>query len=117
MPVEASNIPSTTTNTQLVSTTSTRAGSGYDGTPLSRSAPDRKTIHNIPSRQPYSTANTSAATSRLNTEHRASKRKANSSAMAYTDAYNRHQQGTMMSATNNGAQSFLSKLSSKFARR
>ncbi len=84
---------------------------------MNRAAPDRKTIHNIPSRQHYSTANASAAPSGINADHRASIRNTNTGTMNYTDMNNRHQPGAMMSGTNNGAQSFLSKLSSKFARR
>ncbi|CAF1316026.1 unnamed protein product [Rotaria sordida] len=115
MTVQAST---TTTNTQLASTTNTRTGSGNDGVSLNRSAPDRKTIHNIPTRQHYPTTNTSATTGGFNTEHRASTRNPHSSTMANTDTNNRYQHGAMMSSTtNSGAQSFLSKLSSKFARR
>ncbi|CAF2879593.1 unnamed protein product [Rotaria sp. Silwood2] len=116
--VQASTTSPTTTNAPLASTTNTRTGSGNDGLSLNRSAPDRKTIHTIPTRQHYPTTNTSATTSGFNTEHRASTRNPTSSAMANTDVNNRHQQGAMMSsAANSGAQSFLSKLSSKFARR
>jgi hypothetical protein len=112
LPVQA---PTPTTNTTLVPTTSTRAGN--DGVPLNRSAPDRKTIHNLPPRQHHPTTSTSAATSGIHPDHRASTRNPNSSSMAYADANNRYPQGEMMANSNNGAQSFLSKLSSKFARR
>lgn len=84
---------------------------------MNRAAPDRKTIHTIPTRQNYPGTNTSSATSGYGTEHRTSKN-ANNSTTANTDTLSRNQQGTMTSsATNSGAQSFLSKLSSKFARR
>jgi hypothetical protein len=76
---------------------------------LNRSAPDRKTFHHIPSRQHNPTTNTSGTTSGIHPDH--------SSSMAYADANNRYQQGAMMSSSNSGAQSFLSKLSSKFARK
>jgi hypothetical protein len=84
---------------------------------LNRSAPDRKTFHHIPSRQHNPTTNTSGTTSGIHLDHRASTRNPNSSSMAYADANNRYQQGAMMSSSNSGAQSFLSKLSSKFARK
>ncbi|CAF0793378.1 unnamed protein product [Adineta steineri] len=106
----------TSANPPAVPTTNTRTGSGSSGNPLNRAAPDRKTIHNIPTRQPHPTTNASATTSGLNTDHRASARNPNST-MNYGDINNRNQHGAMMSSTNSGAQSFLSKLSSKFARR
>ncbi len=96
---------------------STNTRSGNDGVPLNRSAPDRKTIHNIPSRQHHPTTNTSMTHSGINNDHRASTRNPNSNTMGYTDMNNRQQYGATMSSTNSGAQSFLSKLSSKFARR
>jgi hypothetical protein len=107
----------TTANTPIAPTTNTRAGSSNAGIPLNRAAPDRKTIHNIPTRPHYSTTNASAVPSGINADHRASIRNTNTGTMNYTDMNNRHQAGAMMSGTNNGAQSFLSKLSSKFARR
>jgi hypothetical protein len=103
----------TTTNPSLASTTNTRGG---DSISLNRSAPDRKTIHNIPTRQHYP-ANSSATNSGINPDHRSSTRTPNNSTMAFGDTNSRYQQGMMMSGANNGAQSFLSKLSSKFARR
>jgi len=106
-----------TTNAPLTSTTSARPTSGNDGMPLNRSAPDRKTIHTIPTRQHHATTNTSATTSGIHPDHRASTRNPPSHSMAYNDTNNRFQQGAIMSNSNNGAQSFLSKLSSKFARR
>ncbi len=106
-----------TTNTSAASTTGSRGSSGNDSNPLNRSAPDRKTIHNIPSRQHHQVTNTSAATGGINADHRASTRNPNTGTMGYGDMHNRYQQGAMMSSTNSGAQSFLSKLSSKFARR
>ncbi|CAM4913064.1 unnamed protein product [Rotaria socialis] len=117
--IQSSTPTSTTPNTQIASTTSTRAGTGTDIAPLSRSSHDRKTIHTISSRPHYPTSNTSTAIgSGFNAEHRASSRNPNSGTMANSDMNNRHQQGAMMSSgTNSGAQSFLSKLSSKFARR
>jgi hypothetical protein len=84
---------------------------------LNRSAPDRKTIHNLPSRQHHQGTNASGATSGIHPDHRASTRNPTSSSSAYNDTNSRYQQGLMMSNSNNGAQSFLSKLSSKFARR
>ncbi len=107
----------TITNAPLSSTTSTRPGTGNDNMPLNRSAPDRKTIHNIPSRQHHPITNTSGATSGIHPDHRASTRNPPSNSMAYNDANSRYQQGAMTSNSNSGAQSFLSKLSSKFARR
>ncbi len=97
--------------------TSTRAGSGNDNMPLNRSAPDRKTIHNLPSRQHHPATNTSGTTSGIHPDYRASTRNPTSNSAAYNDANNRYQPGAMMSNSNSGAQSFLSKLSSKFARR
>jgi hypothetical protein len=94
--------------------TNARAGSGNNPMPINRSAPDRKTIHNIPSRQHHPATSTSAATSGLHPDHRASTRNPNNS---YADANNRYQQGAVVPSSNSGAQSFLSKLSSKFARR
>jgi hypothetical protein len=105
----------TTPTTTLASTTGTRTGS--DSIPLNRSAPDRKTIHNIPSRQHHPTTNTSAATGGINSDHRASTRNPASNTMGYADMNSRYQYGAMTSGSNSGAQSFLSKLSSKFARR
>ncbi|CAF0793681.1 unnamed protein product [Rotaria sp. Silwood1] len=108
-------LPLTTTNTPLASSTNTRVGSGGDGVLLNRSAPDRKTIHStFPSRQ-YQTSTTT-------TDYRASTRNPNSSTMGFSDGNNRHQQhaggaSSMIGGTGSGAQSFLSKLSSKFARR
>lgn len=105
-------------STPLASSTNTRAGSGGDGGLLNRSAPDRKTIHStFPSRQ-YQTSTTTTAAS----DYRASTRHPNSSTMGFNDGNNRHQQhaggaSSMIGGTGSGAQSFLSKLSSKFARR
>jgi hypothetical protein len=111
----------TSTNTTLASSTNTRTGSAVgDSGHLNRSAPDRKTIHSIPTRPHYSNnnnSNTSSVTSGTNVEHRSSTRNPNSSTMVFGETNNRHQTATMMSSTNSGAQSFLSKLSSKFARR
>jgi hypothetical protein len=108
-------LPLNPTSTPPASTTNTRAGSGGDGALLNRSAPDRKTIHSTyPSRQHQ--GSTTAA------DHRASTRQPNSSTMGFSDGNNRHQQqaggaSSMIGGTGSGAQSFLSKLSSKFARR
>ena len=108
----------TTTNATLASTTNTRtSNTAGDGGYLNRSAPDRKTIHNIPTRPHYTNNNTSSATSGTNADHRASTRNPNTSTMAFGEMHNRHQQATNISNTHSGAQSFLSKLSSKFARR
>jgi len=119
----------TSTNPTLASSTNTRTGSGataisptvptIEGGHLNRSAPDRKTIHTIPTRPHHSTSNntSSSATSGTNADYRASTRNPTSSTMAFGEAHQRHQQASMMSNTNSGAQSFLSKLSSKFARR
>ncbi|CAF0996778.1 unnamed protein product [Rotaria magnacalcarata] len=117
--IQPSTPTSTTPNTQIASTTSTRAGTGADIAPLSRSSHDRKTIHTIASRPHYPTTNTPTVTgSGFNAEHRASSRNPNSGTMTNSDMNNRYQQGAMMSSgANSGAQSFLSKLSSKFARR
>ncbi len=95
------------TNTPLASSTNTRSGSGGDGGLLNRSAPDRQTIHSTyPSRQ-HATAST---------------RNSNNSTTDFSDGNTRYQQqagatSSMIGGTGNGAQSFLSKLSSKFARR
>ncbi|CAF0992093.1 unnamed protein product [Adineta steineri] len=108
-------LPLNPTNTPFASSTNTRAGSGGDGAMLNRSAPDRKTIHStFPSRQHQASTPT--------TDYRASTRNPNSSTMGFSDANNRHQQqaggaSSMIGGTGSGAQSFLSKLSSKFARR
>ena len=119
----------TSTNPTLASSTNTRTGSGataiapaaptIESGHLNRSAPDRKTIHNIPTRPHHSTSNntSSSATSGSHVDHRASTRNPPSSTMAFGETHTRHQQASMMSNTNSGAQSFLSKLSSKFARR
>ncbi|CAF0911570.1 unnamed protein product [Rotaria sordida] len=109
-------LPLTTTSTPLASSTNTRISSGGDGVLLNRSAPDRKTIHStFPSRQ-YQTSTTTP------NDYRASTRTPNSSTMGFSDGNNRHQQhaggaSSMIGGTGSGAQSFLSKLSSKFARR
>jgi hypothetical protein len=106
-------LPLATNSTPLSSSTNTRVGSGGDGAPLNRSAPDRKTIHStFPSRQHHTASG----------DQRASTRNPNSSTMGFSDGNNRHQQqaggaSSMMGGTGSGAQSFLSKLSSKFARR
>jgi hypothetical protein len=108
-------LPLTTTSTPLASSTNTRVGSGGDGALLNRSAPDRKTIHStFPSRQ--------HPTSTTNPDYRASTRNPNSSTMGFSDGNPRHQQqaggaSSTIGGTGSGAQSFLSKLSSKFARR
>jgi hypothetical protein len=108
-------LPLATTSTPLTSSTNTRVGSGGDGALLNRSAPDRKTIHStFPSRQHQ--------TSTTNPDYRASTRNQNSSTMGFSDGNTRHQQqaaaaASMIGGTDSGAQSFLSKLSSKFARR
>ena len=105
-----------TTDTPLPSSTHTRVGSGGDGVPLNRSVPDRKTIHStFPSRQ-YQASRTTAS------DYRASTRNPNSNTMGFGDGNNRRQHhaggaSSMTGGTGNGAQSFLSKLSSKFARR
>lgn len=104
-----------TANTPLTSSTNTRSGSGGDGSLLNRSAPDRKTIHSTyPSRQYQQSATTA--------DYRASTRNPNSSTSGFGDGNNRPQQhaggaSSMIGGTGSGAQSFLSKLSSKFARR
>ncbi len=85
--------------------------------PLHRGTSDRRTIHNIPPRQHHPTTNTTGATSGIHPDHRASTRNPNSNSMAYSDANNRYQQGAMMSNSNNGPHSFLSRISSKFARK
>lgn len=110
-------LPLNTTSTPLASSTNTRVGSGGSGEGglLNRSAPDRKTIHSTyPSRQHQS--------STTNPDYRASTRHPNSSTMGFSDANSRHQPqaggaSSMIGGTGSGAQSFLSKLSSKFARR
>ena len=108
-------LPLTTTSTPLASSTNTRVGSGGDGSLLNRSAPDRKTIHStFPSRQHQTSSTT--------TDYRASTRNPNSSTMGFSDDDYHHQQqdggaSSMIGGTGSGAQSFLSKLSSKFARR
>jgi hypothetical protein len=108
-------LPLTTTGTPLTSSTNTRVGGGGDGALLNRSAPDRKTIHStFPSRQHQS--------STTNPDYRASTRNPNSSTMGFSDGNTRHQPeaggaSSMIGGTGSGAQSFLSKLSSKFARR
>lgn len=103
----------------LASSTNTRTASGgADGALLNRSAPDRKTIHStFPSRQhPASSTST-------NPDYRASTRHPPNSATGYSDGHtSRHQPqagaaSSMIGGTGSGAQSFLSKLSSKFARR
>jgi hypothetical protein len=104
-------LPLTTTSTPLASSTNTRVGSGGDGTLFNRSAPDRKTINStFPSRQHPSAS--------ANPDYRASIR----NPMGSSDGHSRHQQSAdsasnMIGGTGSGAQSFLSKLSSKFARR
>lgn len=85
--------------------------------PLNRAAPDRKTIHHLPSRQQQPLTNTSGTASGIHPDHRASTRNPTSTSMAYGDANSRYQTGAAMSNSNSGAQSFLSKLSSKFARK
>ena len=85
--------------------------------PLNRSAPDRKTIHHLPSRQHPGGPNASGTASGIHPDHRASTRNPTSTSMAYGDFNNRYQTGGAMSNSNSGAQSFLSKLSSKFARK
>lgn len=101
----------------LASSTNTRTTSGADGALLNRSAPDRKTIHStFPSRQ-HPTTSTST-----NPDYRASTRHPTSSTTSSNDGYPRHQPqaggaSSMIGGTGSGAQSFLSKLSSKFARR
>lgn len=85
--------------------------------PLNRAAPDRKTIHHLPSRQQQQLTNASGTASGIHPDHRASTRNPTSTSMAYGDANNRYQTGAAMSNSNSGAQSFLSKLSSKFARK
>ncbi|CAF4361976.1 unnamed protein product, partial [Rotaria magnacalcarata] len=110
-------LPLDTASAPLASSTNTRAesdGSG-DGTLLNRSAPDRKTIHStFPSRQ-YQASSTTA-------DYRASTRNPNISTTGCSGGNNRAQQhaggaSSMIGGTGSGAQSFLSKLSSKFARR
>ncbi|CAF4410655.1 unnamed protein product [Rotaria socialis] len=110
-------LPLDTPSAPLASSTNTRAESGGsgDGALLNRSAPDRKTIHStFPSRQ-YQASSTTA-------DYRASTRNPNSSTTGFSDGNNRAQQhaggaSSMIGGTGSGAQSFLSKLSSKFARR
>jgi hypothetical protein len=108
-------LPLTTTSTPLASSTNTRAGSGGDGVLFNRSAPDRKTINStFPSRQHPSSS--------TNPDYRASTRHATNNTMDFSDGHSRHQQSadtasSMIGGTGSGAQSFLSKLSSKFARR
>jgi hypothetical protein len=109
-------LPLTTTGTPLTSSTNTRVGGGGgDGALLNRSAPDRKTIHStFPSRQHQP--------STTNPDYRASTRNPNSSTTGFSDGNTRHQPeaggaSSMIGGTGSGAQSFLSKLSSKFARR
>lgn len=106
----------TPTSTPLVSSTNSRAGHSGEPGQLTRSAPDRKTIHGTyPSRHGQSSA--------ASGDSRASTRHPNSGAMGFGDGTARHQQQTpggassMIGGTGTGAQSFLSKLSSKFARR
>jgi hypothetical protein len=107
-------LPLTATNTPHASSTNTRSGSGRDGALLNRDAPDRKTIHStFPSRHHQ--------TSTTNPDYRASTRNPNSTT-GFSDGNNRHQPqaggaSSMIGGTGSGAQSFLSKLSSKFARR
>jgi hypothetical protein len=113
----ASIQPSLTPNsTPLAPSTNTRVNSGGDGALLlNRSAPDRKTIHSTyPSRSHHQ--------STTNDESRASARYTNSGTMGSNDGTARYQQhsgtaSSMIGGTGSGAQSFLSKLSSKFARR
>lgn len=107
-------------DTPLTSSTNARVGSGGDGPLINRSAPDRKTIHStFPSRQ-HQTSSTST-----HADYRASTRNPNnntSNTMGLSDGHTRHQQqagaaSSMIAGTGSGAQSFLSKISSKFARR
>lgn len=120
--MQASNVADSADTTApnqlpLASSTNTRTTSGADGALLNRSAPDRKTIHStFPSRQ-HPTSSTST-----NPDYRASTRNPTSSTTSSSDGYPRHQPqagaaSSMIGGTGSGAQSFLSKLSSKFARR
>jgi len=117
----AANSAATTTapnpsNTPLTSSTNARG----DGSLINRSAPDRKTIHSTyPSRQ-HQTSSTST-----HADYRASTRNPNNNnnnTMGLSDGNTRHQQqagvaSSMIAGSGTGAQSFLSKISSKFARR
>ncbi|CAF0849941.1 unnamed protein product [Adineta ricciae] len=115
--VQASTTTPTTSNAPLVPPASSRTSSGNTSNPLNRAAPDRKTIHNIPSRQHHQGTNASTTSGGISADYRASTRNPNTNTMNHADMNNRHLHGATMSGANNGAQSFLSKLSSKFARR
>ena len=112
----ASTTANSTTPTQLPSSTNTRS-SGGEGAGLVRGGQDRQTIHStFPSRQHHPPGMTSAGDSRAST------RNPNSNTMGSNDGTGRYHQQTdgassMIGGTGTGAQSFLSKLSSKFARR
>lgn len=111
--------PQNATNTSLSSTTTNPTiVSGSDGSTLIRATPDRKTIHTaFPSRSHQSSSTTA--------DPRGSTRNP-SSMSGSNDGSLRQQQSTtgataaassVIGSTGSGAQSFLSKLSSKFARR
>lgn len=88
--------------------------SSTDGNLLNRSAPDRKTIHTFPSR---SNTNASATTATMNDDQiqrNSTRYHQNSSAMASNPSGTA---SSMIGGTGTNAQSFLSKISSKFTRR
>lgn len=108
------------TGTPLASSTNTRGPTGDDVGHLIRAGPDRQTIHTAHPSRSIQSSSTSADT-RLPTRY------TDSSSKGLNDGHSRSQHpssagataaaSSMMGGTGSGAQSFLSKLSSKFARR
>jgi len=108
--------PSLTTpnSTPTASSTNTRVNSSNDGNLLNRSAPDRKTIHTFPSRSTTNSSATTATTTNDDQIQRIATRYQNSSLMASNPSGTA---SSMIGGTGANAQSFLSKISSKFTRR
>ena len=115
LPASTTANPTVPTQLPVASSTNTR-GSG-EGAGLVRGGQDRQTIHStFPSRHHNPSGMTGGGDSRAST------RNANNNTMGSNDGSARYHQQTdgassMIGGTGTGAQSFLSKLSSKFARR